>query len=210
MMFEKAWRFLKASRQTELGEFHPHFPSSYGPMTLISSQPTKQHLDSWREQWKHDGKIEPFDESMAQPYEAFVHEGMRGKPPSDDALGWEKVFREKQPHIKPFTFEEGDTGNWFRPAMQESPSWVRNHQKMLELLGVGPSVISYGRDNPHRTVGVRMPLDESMGMFRDKGYENESAEAFIYGDIPPERLVMVPGMGNSVNTWPDGLGEVDE
>ena len=32
MIFEKAWRFLKASRQTELGEFHPDFPSSYGPV----------------------------------------------------------------------------------------------------------------------------------------------------------------------------------
>ena len=32
MVFEKAWRFLKASRQTELGEFHPDFPSSYGPV----------------------------------------------------------------------------------------------------------------------------------------------------------------------------------
>lgn len=206
-VFHKAWVFLKASRQTELGEFHPNFPSSYGPMTAISSQPTQQYFDSWRERWNRYGD---FDESMAQPYEAFVHEGMKGKPPSDDSLEWEKMYREKQPNIKPFTFEEGDTGNWFRPAMQQTPSFVRNHQKMLEIMGVGPSVISYGRDSPHRTVGVRMPLKESMGMFRDKGYMDESAEAFIYGDIPPERLVMVPGMGNIVNTWPDGLGRVDE
>lgn len=207
MVFEKAWVFLKASRQTELGEFHPNFPSSYGPVTMLSNQPTQATIDSRMNDPVH---FKDFDKKYTQPYESFVHQGVTGKPPSPNALDWEEAFRERQPYIKPFTFEEGDTGNWFRPAMQQSPSFVRNEQKMLEMLGVGPSVISYGRDNPLRTVGVRMPLDESMGMFRDKGYENESAEAFIYGDIPPERLVMVPGMGNIVNTWPDGLGRVDE
>ena len=207
MVFEKAWRFLKASRQTELGEFHPQFPSSYGPMTMISSQPTQATID---QRMNDPLSFKDFDKKYTQPYESFVHQGMTGKPPSPNAIGWENAFREKQPHIKPFTFKEGDTGNWFRPAQQESPSHFAMHQKMLEMLGVGPSLISYGRDNPHRTVGVRMPLDESMGMFRDKGYEGEDAEAFIYGDIPPERLVMVPGMGNSVSTWPGGLGRVDE
>jgi len=207
MIFEKAWNFLKALRQSELGEFHPDFPSSYGPMTMLSSQPTQATIDS---RMNDRVRFQDFDKKHTQPYESFVHQGMTGKPPSPNALDWEKAFREKQPHIIPFNFEEGDTGNWFRPAMQRSPSSVRNHKKMLEMMGFGPSVISYGRDNPHRTVGVRMPLDESMGMFRDKGYENEDAEAFIYGDIPPERLVMVPGMGDTVNTWPGGLGRVDE
>jgi len=39
MIFEKAWRFLKASRQTELGEFHPDFPSSYGPVVASHGTP---------------------------------------------------------------------------------------------------------------------------------------------------------------------------
>ena len=40
-VFHKAWAFLKASRQTELGEFHPDFPSSYGPVTMIRYHPTQ-------------------------------------------------------------------------------------------------------------------------------------------------------------------------
>jgi len=57
-----------------------------------------------------------------------------------------------------------------------------------------------------------MPLDSSLGMFRDKGYGNEGAEAFIYGDIPAERLVMMPNMQSQDKnvSWPGGLGRVDE
>ena len=194
-VFHKAWVFLKASRQTELGEFHPDFPSSYGPMTMISTQPTQANIDNRRMAWGND-----FDERFSQPYEAFVHEGMKAKPVSDDSLDWEKRFRDTQTDIKPFNFEEGDTGNWFRPVMQLSASSMRN----------APPPISYGWNNFNRTVGVRMPLDESMGMFRDSGYQDEDAEAFIYGDIPPERLVMVPGLGIPDLTWPGGLGRVDE
>jgi hypothetical protein len=51
-----------------------------------------------------------------------------------------------------------------------------------------------------------------MGQFRDKGYSGEGPEAFIEGDIPPERLVMVPQMRThtSGKPWPDGLGRVDQ
>lgn len=195
-VFHKAWAFLKASRQTELGEFHPDFPSSYGPMTMISSQPTQKLIDRNRVLFGND-----FDERMVQPYEAFIHEGIKAKPVSNSSMVWEKL-REKQPHIKPFNFKEGDTGIWFRPALQ------RTEQEMLG--GVSRPPISYGRDYYNRTVGVRMPLDESMGMFRDDGYNDEDAEAFIYGDIPPERLVMVPGAGNTAYSWPGGLGRVDQ
>lgn len=206
-VFHKAWDFLKASRQTELGEFHPDFPSSYGPMTLISRQPTQKTIDRREKTWRN------FDKKYTQPYESFIHQGMTGKPPSPSALDWEEGLREKQPHIKPFTFKEGDTGNWFWPAIQRSPSFLRDEQKIMEAMGIRPSLISYAWERPSqgRIVGVRMPLDESMGMFRDKGYEDESAEAFIYGDIPPERLVMVPGIGGrTTDIWPNGLGRFDQ
>ena len=64
-----------------------------------------------------------------------------------------------------------------------------------------------------RTVGIRMPLNSSMGQFRDKGYGGEGPEAFIEGDIPPERLVMVPNFNahqRNSKPWPGGLGRVDE
>jgi hypothetical protein len=61
MVFEKAWRFLKASRQTELGEFHPDFPSSYGPVRGYRAIPerfipeTRQHgfVPQSTEKWEH-------------------------------------------------------------------------------------------------------------------------------------------------------------
>lgn len=213
MPFVKAWNFLKASRQTELGEFHPDFPSSYGPMTAISSQPTQQAFDTWRELWKRNHQISNFDESMAQPYEAFVHEGMKGKPPSNDALEWESPNKLHDPidslGVMPFDLR-GKKGHWFAPA-----SNYRDYVKQQELRnhgGVTPKENMAFNHPDARVVGIRMPLDASMGQFRDKGFSGEGAEAFIEGDIPPERLVMVPKMitHRRGQPWPGGLGEVDE
>ena len=207
MVFEKAWRFLKASRQTELGEFHPDFPSSYGPMTAISSQPTQRFFDSWRERWNNDGSL---NESMAQPYETFVHEGMKGKPPSDDALEWENPIRfhdhEERDGVKPFNLR-GKKGHWFAPASNYHDFVIGT--AMMENRDVRDMGFNHPND---RVVGIRMPLDASMGQFRDKGYSGEGPEAFIEGDIPPERLVMVPRMltHRRGKPWPGGLGRVDE
>jgi len=205
MIFEKAWRFLKASRQSELGEFHPDFPSSYGPITAISSQPTQRAFDDWREQ--RNG----FNESMAQPYEAFVHEGMKAKPPSYDALEWEKPNRfhdhEEGNDVKPFDLR-GRKGHWFAPASNYHD--FVNHTAMIENRDVKDMAFNHPSD---RVVGIRMPLDASMGQFRDKGYSGEGLEAFIEGDIPPERLVMLPRMlthRRRGKSWPGGLGRVDE
>jgi len=199
MVFEKAWVFLKASRQTELGEFHPDFPSSYGPMTAISSQPTQHAFDSWRERW-NQGK-DDFNESMAQPYEAFVHEGMKGKPPSDDTLEWENYWPSAS-YVKPFDLR-GKKGHWFAPASNYHD--FVNRTAMKENRDVKDMAFNHPSD---RVVGIRMPLDASMGQFRDKGYSGEGPEAFIEGDIPPERLVMVPRMltHRRGKYWPGGLG----
>tara|TARA_A200000159_G_scaffold40176_1_gene36749 strand:+ start:4781 stop:5407 length:627 start_codon:yes stop_codon:yes gene_type:complete len=208
MVFEKAWRFLKASRQTELGEFHPDFPSSYGPMTAISSQPTQRAFDSWRERWNQG--YDDFNESMAQPYEAFVHEGMKAKPPSDDALEWENPFKyhdhEERDGVKSFDLR-GKKGHWFAPASNYH-NFV-DGAAMMENRNVRDMAFNHPSD---RVVGIRMPLDTSMGQFRDKGYSGEGPEAFIEGDIPPERLVMVPRMltHRRGKPWPGGLGRVDE
>ena len=47
-VFHKAWAFLKASRQTELGEFHPDFPSSYGPVrgARYTKEPRRKQIQS--------------------------------------------------------------------------------------------------------------------------------------------------------------------
>jgi hypothetical protein len=204
---KKAWTFLKESRQTELGEFHPDFPSSYGPMTAISSQPTQRALDSWR---KRGGS---FDENKAQPYEAFLHEGMRGKPVSNDSLEWEdtglnsKLF--ENINVKPFNLE-GKIGHWFAPAS----NYYDWKERMKEIYPEGSDQLNehYGFNSSEgRAVGIRMPLDASMGQFRDRGYNLEGAEAFIEGDIPPERLVMLSNIDTHRRgkPWPDGLGRRD-
>lgn len=209
MVFERAWCFLKESRQTELGEFHPDFPSSYGPMTAISNQFTQRHFDDFKMNYPQN-----FDESMAQPYEAFVHEGLKAKPASKSSLEWEQTGIEwankPNPHhdaigVKPFDLRERK-GNWFAPA-----SNYRDYVRQRNLGGVTPKDMGFNHPDS-RVVGIRMPLDASMGQFRDRGYSGEGAEAFIEGDIPPERLVMVPKMmtHRRGQPWPGGLGEVDE
>lgn len=203
-VFHKAWAFLKASRQTELGEFHPDFPSSYGPMTAISSQPTQKRFNSWRKNWP-----DTLDENIVQPYEAFVQEGMKGKPPSDDTLEWEIPNKFHDPienrGVKPFDLT-GKKGHWFAPASNY-------HDLVISRAMMNRDTRDMGFNHPDaRVVGIRMPLNSSMGQFRDKGFGGEGPEAFIEGDIPPEKLVMVPLMRThrSGKPWPGGLGRFDE
>ena len=114
--FSEAWVIIKATRQTTLGEFHPDLPSPFGPMTVISNQATKLNQDKWREAWNQFQNVEDFDESMSQPYESFIHEGMKAKPPSSEALDWEKPYLYHSPKnkvgVKPFDLT-GKKGNWF-------------------------------------------------------------------------------------------------
>jgi hypothetical protein len=174
-------------------------------MTAISDQPTQKNFDSWKQQWP-----DTFDESMAQPYEAFVHEGMKGKPPSDASLEWEKFAMPNKydgsDSVKPFDLE-GKKGNWFAPAS----NYEDFHNRVSRHLESLKEDMAFNHPDS-RVVGIRMPLDTSMGQFRDKGYSGEGPEAFIEGDIPPERLVMVPQMRThtSGKPWPDGLGRVDQ
>jgi len=200
-VFHKAWAFLKASRQTELGEFHPDFPSSYGPVTLVSNQFTQRGFDKWN--------TFDFDEKLAQPFESLIHQGMTGKPVSNESKMWERIGSAKSPRkVKRFVFNHWDKGNWFGPFQPLYEKW----KQQRELYYDPNSTPTYNFDGKRRTVGVRMPLDSSLGMFRDKGYGNEGAEAFIYGDIPAERLVMMPNMQSQDKnvSWPGGLGRVDE
>jgi hypothetical protein len=206
MVFEKAWRFLKASRQTELGEFHPDFPSSYGPMTAISNQPTQRAFDLWRKNWP-----DTLDENIVQPYEAFVHEGMKAKTASDDALEWENHWPSAS-DVKPFDLR-GKKGHWFAPASNYRDFFNRKTRGIGRAFPGEKYKEDMAFNNPNdRVVGIRMPLDSSIGQFRDKGYMGEGAEAFIEGDIPPERLVMVPRMlaHRKGKPWLGGLGRVDE
>ena len=62
---DEAWILLK--RQTTLGEFHPDFPSPYGPVTMRRLHP----LESWYEGTDLGQSIPQEDR---QPYEKLMQE----------------------------------------------------------------------------------------------------------------------------------------
>ena len=178
MVFEKAWRFLKASRQSELGEFHPDFPSSYGPVTMrrfhpVQNWPYKEYIQS----------DEGWDEKMFQPYESLIHEGLRPIDPSYSSISWEEAgIQDKESgideNVKPFDLE-GKQGNWFFPTgAQDDNDWDYSAQKNNQ----------HGR----KLIGVRKPLDDVKGQFRNTGFQGESAEAYVENFIPPQQLVQLP------------------
>jgi len=192
MMFEKAWRFLKASRQTELGEFHPDFPSSYGPVTMQRSHPTAEFFENNEMQSMIDSGIpqnrntpvSPMPVSMQQPAEQVFRQGLKPEPLSAYSKDWEEYFREKADagiisHAKLFDFDK--PGNWFSP--------IRRQNLMADF--------------PYRArVGVRIPIKEVQGEFRNEGWGTEGPEAWVTQNIPPERLVQIPDDWDFWNAQP--------
>lgn len=179
---DKAWVFLKASRQTELGEFHPDFPSSYGPVTMQRSHPTAEFFENnemqrmvdWGIPENRNTPVSPMPVSMQQPAEQVFRQGLKPEPLSSYSRDWEKYFTEHADagiisHVKLFDFDK--PGNWFSP--------IRRTDVM--------------RDFPYRArVGVRKPIKEVQGEFRNKGWGVEGPEAWVTENIPPERLVRIP------------------
>ena len=182
MVFEKAWHLLKASRQTELGEFHPDFPSSYGPVTMQRSHPTAEFFENNEMQRMMNQGVTasrnnpptPMPVSMQQPAEQVFRQGLKPELLSAYSRDWEDYFRERAdtgdiPHAKLFDFDK--PGNWFSP--------IRRQNLMADF--------------PYRArVGVRMPIKEVQGEFRNKGWGREGPEAWVTQNIPPERLVRIP------------------
>jgi|DEB0MinimDraft_3_1074331.scaffolds.fasta_scaffold07086_2 hypothetical protein len=196
--FHKAWVFLKATRQTELGEFHPDLPSSYGPVTMTRWHPTMD----W---YMQDPRLELEDLSVAEkrakieqairdkilhpPAERLIHTGLIGSEPHPDAIDWEHDiimqhgFKEFNPDygIVPFNlFEElyddkGKRGSFVAP----------------------PDVPIHQHINPEdrKWIGIRLPAEITTGQFRNEGDVGEPAEAYLEQDIPPERLVQMPSFG---------------
>jgi len=178
----KAWAFLKESRQTELGEFHPELPSSFGPMTMIRYHP--------EEEW-YDFNISPENRKPAleQPYERLIHEGLKALPVSEGNINWEDEYISNDKNLKLFNLRN-KKGNFFYPSGTN----------------VSPTVSTFMK----RPVGVRLPINKLRGQFRNQGWAHEPAEAFIEQDIDPKYLVSVPDNWraySSVNhRLEDGLG----
>ncbi len=112
--------------------------------------------------------------SMQQPAEQVFRQGLKPEPLSDYSRSWEEYFQERadndeMPHAKLFDFDK--PGNWFSPI------------RRANLMG----------DFPYRArVGVRMPIKEVQGEFRNKGWGREGPEAWVTQNIPPERLTQIP------------------
>jgi hypothetical protein len=172
---DKAWMILK--RQTTLGEFHPDFPSPYGPVTMRRLHP----LESWFEATDLGQSIPQEDR---QPYEKLIREGLKPVPASKNATEWEDMQfmntgKFGGDRYKPFDME-GKSGNWVFPAGASGGGW--NIYSDAEM----------GRGR----LGIRMPIEQVEGMFRNRGYpfggKDEPAEGFITQHIPPELLVRLP------------------
>lgn len=191
-----AWSLLKAPRQTELGEFHPDFPSSYGPVTMQRSHPTAEFFEN-NEMERMMGEtfttskntpVPPMPVSMQQPAEQVFRQGLKPEPVSPYSRDWENEHRkwienDKTPHpttaSKLFDFDK--PGNWFSP--------IRRRNLM--------------ENYPFRArVGVRMPIKEVQGEFRNKGWNNEPPEAWVTQNIPPERLTQIPNDWDFWNSQP--------
>ena len=206
LAMSKAWSFLKATRQTELGEFHPDLPSSYGPVTMTRWHPTmsyymddpsllytiRQYIKDPRFQFSTDEEkratIEQLirDKKLHPPAERLIHTGLIGSEPHPDALDWERdIMMEhgfKEPNmdfgIVPFSlFEDDGTG---KRGSFVAPPDVPIHQ--------------YINPEDRKWIGIRLPAEIATGQFRNEGAWGEPAEAYLEQDIPPERLVQMPGM----------------
>jgi|TARA_R100000455_G_scaffold31248_1_gene24106 hypothetical protein len=177
-VFEKAWRFLKASRQTTLGEFHPDFPSPYGPVTMIRYHPTQNWYDNFDAHRANYG--DTFDETIPQSPQSLITEGLKATPASEEAHTWEALSTEldqnKDNYRKFKRFDLSGKGTWFHPAGMNRHSVFQSS--------------ATGRTPTRTAIGVRMPLKDVQGQFRN--WTDEGPEAWVQQDIPPERLVRVP------------------
>jgi hypothetical protein len=196
MVFEKAWRFLKASRQTKLGEFHPDFPSSYGPVTMRRFHPTQEWGDNWLKTIDAGyATHNDFDPDEFQPYEKLIQEGIKPQIPTQSSEQWESdamINREGgvDTDVKPFDIHEGKKGNWFYPVGE-----MGDKQKELSHF--------LTTEEGRRQIGVRIPIEQLRGQFRNKGYMNEPAEAFVEQHIPAQYLTQLPPdyTGEGQATW---------
>jgi hypothetical protein len=172
------WRLLKATRQTELGEFHPDFPSSYGPVTMIRYHPTQNWYDNFDAHRANYG--DTFDETIPQSPQSLITEGLKATPASEEAHTWEALSTEldqnKENYRKFKRFDLSGKGTWFHPAGMNRHSVFQSS--------------ATGRTPTRTAIGVRMPLKDVQGQFRN--WTDEGPEAWVQQDIPPERLVRVP------------------
>jgi|TARA_R100000458_G_C8268913_1_gene243712 hypothetical protein len=191
--FSDSWLVLK--RQTTLGEFHPDFPSPHGPVTLRRFHPTKK----WGKGWLHTESVSEseFNPDEFQPYENLITEGLKPQAPTLESVLWEQDHIDDD--IKPFTLDETTLGNWFYPTGKLTP-----HQR-------GLSHEYFTEEGNRKQIGVRMPIEQLQGQFRNLGYMGEAPEAHIINHIPPQYLVQLPDNyeGEGIPTF-GKRGEINE
>lgn len=193
-LINDAWLFLKELRQTELGEFHPDLPSSHGPVTMRRFHPTQKWAEEWLDSIKNYG-LDPdyFDANNFQAYENLIHEGLKPQAPTWSSHQWERDNLEDNDidtDVKPFEINEEKRGNWFYPTGE-----MTDKQKQLSH--------TFTTEEGRKQIGVRMPIEQLRGQFRNKGYMSEPAEGFVEQHIPPQYLVQLPDnwTGKGQATW---------
>ena len=198
--FSDSWLVLK--RQTTLGEFHPDFPSPHGPMTLRRFHPTKEWGERWMQNIEDGYSTEDdFNLDEFQPYENLITEGLKPQAPTLESVLWEYDHVDDDIHnnVKPFTLDETTLGNWFYPTGK-----LTDNQKNLSHEYIT-------EEGNRKQIGVRMPIEQLQGQFRNLGYMGEAPEAHIINHIPPQYLVQVPDNyeGEGIPTF-GKRGEINE
>tara|TARA_R100000234_G_scaffold119909_1_gene104291 strand:+ start:887 stop:1444 length:558 start_codon:yes stop_codon:yes gene_type:complete len=179
---DEAWMILK--RQTTLGEFHPDMPSPYGPVTMMRLHPTKD----WYKQQK---RFDPLPKNIHPPYESLIQTGLPTIDSDKETQDWEDDIRfaqesgAKMGRVIPFDLSK--PGTWVAPYKGNITSDLGQNRKLI---------------------GMRIPVAETKGQFRNQGLIGEGAEAYIQQNIPPELLVSLPPTTemNTENTWGDLAG----
>ena len=176
---DEAWKLLKMtmaeSRQTELGEFHPNFPSSHGPMTAVRVIP-RVYLDEVSR-----AGVLPLsgDESgVASDVREHNVDFERRRPEMSELTG---------KNLKQFDLSGPGTW-WTKPS----------------VTNVRRSFTRAGRQGP-ALVGVRGNLDDFKHQKRDAHETTEHLpEMYMEDTVPPERTVrMDQPPGNYDWKWTD-------
>lgn len=176
---DEAWALLKMtmaeSRQTELGEFHPDFPSSHGPMTAVRVIP-RVYLD----EVSRAGVLPLSGDESSDAWKARAH-------------NWD--FEESRPEKSVRTgrnlkqFDVSGAGTWWT-----KPSVANVRRSHTRAGKQGPAL-----------VGVRGNLDNFRHQKRDAHETTENLpEMYIEDTVPPERTVrMDQPPGNYDWDWTD-------
>ena len=112
---DRAWIILK--RQTTLGEFHPEFPSPYGPVTMQRNHPTKEWHDENEGTTLEELKRQYPNKKFHPPFENLMIEGLPTADPNPWLTrDWEESIKLYNQEKEPEWYHEKPNPNIVQPS----------------------------------------------------------------------------------------------